>query len=111
MLIPPPGGPRRAGLLVLRGLRRSWSRRRHRDRGLPPLMSRRSITADSGAALTELYHFGWIGFRPRDADEFGRMAFPRLELAQPGVVLVSEWRPAEDGLTPPAATGGEGRKA
>jgi hypothetical protein len=29
----------------------------------------------------------------RDGDKFARLAFTGLEIAPPGVVLVSEWRP------------------
>jgi hypothetical protein len=32
----------------------------------------------------------------RDSGEFGRLAFGGLNLVPPGVVLVSEWRPAGD---------------
>lgn len=36
----------------------------------------------------------------RDSDEFARLAFGRLELVPPGVVLVSEWRPDVSGPRP-----------
>ena len=42
----------------------------------------------------------------RDSGEFARMAFAGLELIPPGVVLVSEWRPDDDGPRPlPAEVG------
>ena len=50
----------------------------------------------------------------RDADEFASLAFTGLELAPPGVVLVSEWRPGSDAPRPTAAEvscyGGVARK-
>jgi hypothetical protein len=50
----------------------------------------------------------------RDSSDFARLAFPGLELVPPGVVLVSEWRPASAAPRPtPAevnAYGGVGRK-
>jgi len=39
----------------------------------------------------------------RDADQFARLAFPGLEIVPPGVVLVSEWRPATTGPRPTPA--------
>ena len=36
----------------------------------------------------------------RDSAEFARMAFTGLDLVPPGVVLVSEWRPDDDGPLP-----------
>ena len=50
----------------------------------------------------------------RSADEFAELAFAGLEMAEPGLVLVSEWRPEDDGPRPlPAEVsmyGGVGRK-
>jgi hypothetical protein len=47
-------------------------------------------------------------------DEFARLAFAGLDLTPPGVVLVSEWRPAGDGPRPAPAEvncyGGVARK-
>jgi S-adenosyl methyltransferase len=50
----------------------------------------------------------------RDSDEFARLAFTGLDLVPPGVVLVSEWRPDDDGPRPAPAEvscyGGVARK-
>ncbi len=50
----------------------------------------------------------------RDSDEFARLTFAGLELAPPGVVLVSEWRPDSNAPRPSAAEvscyGGVARK-
>jgi len=55
-----------------------------------------------------------LSAQARNSDEFARLAFTGLELAPPGVVLVSEWRPSGDGPRPtPAAVncyGGVARK-
>ncbi|MBO0837937.1 MAG: SAM-dependent methyltransferase [Actinobacteria bacterium] len=55
---------------------------------------------DTAANGLSAYQAGGITFQPRDSDEFARLAFSRLELVPPGVVLVSEWRPDEDGPRP-----------
>jgi hypothetical protein len=39
----------------------------------------------------------------RDSDEFAQLAFSGLDLVAPGVVLVSEWRPEDDGPRPTPA--------
>src|SRR6202522_2498663 len=56
-----------------------------------------------------------ISAQARTRDEFARLAFGGLELVPPGVVLVSEWRPAGDGPRPTPAEvncyGGGARKA
>ena len=41
-----------------------------------------------------------IPMQKRGADEFAQLAFSGLELVPPGVVLVSEWRPADSGPRP-----------
>jgi hypothetical protein len=47
-----------------------------------------------------------IPVQPRESDEFARLAFSGLELVPPGVVLVSEWRPDDNGPRPtPAEVG------
>jgi hypothetical protein len=55
-----------------------------------------------------------ITMQKRDSDEFARLAFSGLELVPPGVVLVSEWRPADAGPRPTPAEvncyGGVARK-
>ena len=39
----------------------------------------------------------------RVADEFAELAFRGLEMVDPGLVLVSEWRPDDGGLRPLAS--------
>jgi hypothetical protein len=55
-----------------------------------------------------------ITMQKRDSDVFAAMAFSGLELAPPGVVLVSEWRPSDDSPRPAPAEvniyGGVARK-
>jgi S-adenosyl methyltransferase len=55
-----------------------------------------------------------ITMQKRDSSVFAEIAFRGLELAAPGVVLVSEWRPAGSQLRPPSAEvniyGGVARK-
>jgi hypothetical protein len=41
-----------------------------------------------------------MAMQKRDSDVFAGLAFSGLELVPPGVVLVSEWRPAETGPRP-----------
>jgi hypothetical protein len=54
-----------------------------------------------------------VPFRFRGADEFGEIAFRGLDMVEPGVVPVSEWRP-DTPLRPMAHeiawNGGAGRK-
>ena len=69
----------------------------------------------SATAGVSAYQASGIPFQPRVSDEFARMAFGGLELVPPGVVLVSEWRPDEDGPRPSpfevSFYGGVARKA
>jgi hypothetical protein len=55
-----------------------------------------------------------ITMQKRDSDVFAGLAFRGLELVPPGVVLVSEWRPADEGPRPTPAEvncyGGVARK-
>jgi S-adenosyl methyltransferase len=55
-----------------------------------------------------------LSAQARNSDEFARLAFGGLQLVPPGVVLVSEWRPAGDGPRPTPAEvncyGGVARK-
>jgi hypothetical protein len=55
-----------------------------------------------------------IRSQARDSGDFGRLAFDGLEIVPPGVVLLSDWRPEEDGPRPAAAEvacyGGVARK-
>jgi hypothetical protein len=41
-----------------------------------------------------------VPFQTRTADEFTRLAFTGLQMVEPGLVPVSEWRPEADGLRP-----------
>jgi SAM-dependent methyltransferase len=62
--------------------------------------------------MERTYRAGGVTVQTRTAEEFGRMAFSGLELVPPGVVLVSEWRPDEDGRRPkPAEVNGYGSVA
>jgi len=56
----------------------------------------------AAAALAEAYREAGIPVQLRDSGDFGRLAFPGLELVPPGVVLVSQWR-AEGGTPLPSA--------
>jgi len=55
-----------------------------------------------------------LSAQARTSSEFARLAFGGMELVPPGVVLVSEWRPAGDGPRPTPAEvncyGGVARK-
>jgi S-adenosyl methyltransferase len=46
------------------------------------------------------YHDAGIPLQLRHSEEFGRLAFPGLDLIPPGVVLVSQWRRDNDGPVP-----------
>ena len=64
--------------------------------------------------LEAAYQAGGVATRTRTVAEFSELAFRGLELVDPGVVLVSEWRPEASGPRPTAAEvswyGGVGRK-
>jgi len=65
------------------------------------------------AAVERDYREAGIPARWRDGDEFARLAFAGLEMVPPGVVLVSEWRPADAPRPAPAEVsfyGGAARK-
>ena len=55
------------------------------------------------AAATATYRSSGVPLQLRDSDDFAEMAFRGLQLVPPGVVLASEWRPAEMGPHPTAA--------
>ena len=55
---------------------------------------------DHGAAAARIYHERGIPFQFRLADEFAQVAFRGLEIVEPGVVSVSDWRPEGDGPRP-----------
>jgi hypothetical protein len=64
--------------------------------------------------LESSYRAGGVPAQVRPVDEFIRLAFEGLEMVEPGVELVSEWRPEGDGPRPSAAEvswyGGVARK-
>ena len=66
------------------------------------------------AATTRAYRSSGVPLQVRDSDEFAALAFSGLELVPPGVVLVSEWRPEDNGPRPTPAEvsvyGGVARK-
>jgi hypothetical protein len=72
------------------------------------------VPAASAASGQRAYQDAGISFRPRDSDEFARLAFSGLDLVPPGIVLVSEWRPEGSGPRPQPAEvnmyGGVARK-
>ena len=55
---------------------------------------------EEAAATTRTYRSSGVPLQTRDSDEFAALAFSGLELVPPGVVLVSEWRPDDDGPHP-----------
>src|SRR5215831_15087685 len=69
---------------------------------------------DRGAAAARLYNERGVPFQFRLADEFAGVAFQGLEMVDPGLVPVSEWRPDSDAPIPLAAEiawdGGVARK-
>jgi SAM-dependent methyltransferase len=68
----------------------------------------------AAADATRAFREAGIPFHLRDTGDFARLAFSGLELVPPGVVLVSEWRPEDEGPRPTPAEvgwyGGVGRK-
>jgi hypothetical protein len=52
------------------------------------------------AAVLRVNQEAGIPFQFRDSDEFARLTFSGLDLVPPGVVLVSEWRPDDEGPRP-----------
>jgi S-adenosyl methyltransferase len=56
--------------------------------------------ADRGAAAARTYHERGIPFQFRVADELSELAFRGLEMVEPEVVSVCEWRPDGDGPRP-----------
>jgi len=65
--------------------------------------------------LEAAYQAGGVATRSRTAAEFSEMAFRGLDMVDPGVVLVSEWRRPDGSGPPPTAAevswyGGIGRK-
>lgn len=84
----------------------------------------RFLTAEAGlrqhdrertAAGQAVMRDAGITMQKRDFGVFAEIAFTGLELVPPGVVLVSEWRPADDSPRPSPAEvniyGGVARKA
>jgi S-adenosyl methyltransferase len=64
--------------------------------------------------LERTYRAGGVPAQARPVDDFTDLAFPGLAMVDPGVVVVSEWRPEGTGPRPlPAEVswyGGIGRK-
>ena len=56
--------------------------------------------ADRGAEAARIYHQRGIPFQFRTADEFAELAFRGLQMLEPGVVSVPEWRPGSDDPRP-----------
>jgi hypothetical protein len=70
---------------------------------------------EGSAGWVRTYRASGVPFQLRTADEFDELAFTGLELVDPGLVVVSEWRPQPGGgPLPPAAevgiVGGVARK-
>jgi hypothetical protein len=67
------------------------------------------------SGLVRAYRQGGVAVQARTSDEFAELAFSGLEMIDPGLVLVSEWRPGGRGPRPlPAEVnwyGGIGRKS
>ena len=58
------------------------------------------------AMWTRTYRDSGVPFQLRTTDEFAELAFAGLDLVDPGLVVVSEWRPSSDGPRPlPAEVG------
>jgi hypothetical protein len=69
---------------------------------------------DGGAAAAGIYNKRGVAFQFRSADEFASVAFNGLEMVEPGLVPVAEWRPDSDAPRPLASEicwdGGVARK-
>jgi hypothetical protein len=52
------------------------------------------------AAWTRTYQQSGVPFQLRTAHEFADLAFRDLEIAEPGLVMVSEWRPDNNAPRP-----------
>jgi S-adenosyl methyltransferase len=66
-------------------------------------------------SLEDTYREAGVTVKARTAEEFGRLVFTGLDLVDPGVVLVTEWRQGPDDVHPPAPSeingyGAVGRK-
>jgi hypothetical protein len=55
------------------------------------------------AAGQRAYRDAGVSAQARDSSQFAELAFAGLELVPPGVVLVWEWRPDDDGPRPTPA--------
>ena len=69
---------------------------------------------DGGAEAARIYNQRGVAFQFRTSDELASLAFNGLEMVEPGLVPVSEWRPDSDAPRPLAAEiqwdGGVARK-
>ena len=52
-------------------------------------------------SLEDTYRTAGVTVQSRTAEEFGRLVFTGLDLVDPGVVLVTEWRPEPGAVHPP----------
>jgi hypothetical protein len=67
---------------------------------------------EGAAAWTRTYRDSGVPFQLRTADEFADLAFRGLEMVDPGLVVVSEWRPGHSDPRPlPAEVGINGAVA
>ena len=67
---------------------------------------------EGAAAWTRVYRGGGVPFQLRSGDEFADLAFGGLAMVDPGMVLVSDWRPLDKDLRPvPAEVGINGAVA
>ncbi|HEV2377137.1 MAG TPA: SAM-dependent methyltransferase [Streptosporangiaceae bacterium] len=55
---------------------------------------------ETARAFERVYAEAGVSIRARTADEFAEVAFSGLELVDPGITLVSEWRPEGPGPRP-----------
>jgi len=58
---------------------------------------------EGAAAWTRSWRESGVPFQLRTTDEFADLVFRGLDLVDPGLVVVSEWRPQGTDLRPPAA--------
>jgi hypothetical protein len=56
--------------------------------------------AEGVRGMVRAYRSSGMAAQSRTVEEFNRVAFSGLELVDPGLVLVSDWRPAADGPGP-----------
>ena len=94
--------PAAGGQAPPRSSRRWWTRCR-RAATWPPRTRPRSTIPEGLSGAGRAYREGGVRGALRTSEEFADLVFGGLELVDPGVVLVSEWRPEEGGLRPAAS--------